>query len=136
MSTFEAPPSADALRDLRELSPFPGDEGELIGRDPREVSPEILSIYHMETNPLRALRERCLDCCCGSASEVRKCSAVTCPSWPFRMGRNPFRKKSVLSPERRQAAAERFARARLHAADIEDAVAPASTTDIEENPHG
>jgi len=46
MTTFEAPPSADALRDLREPSPYPGDEGELVGRDPREVPLAILSLYH------------------------------------------------------------------------------------------
>jgi len=24
-------------------------------------------------------------------AEARKCTATTCPLWPFRMGRNPFR---------------------------------------------
>jgi hypothetical protein len=41
MSTFES--SEDALRDLRE-----NDEGELVGKDPRKVSPEILALYHSE----------------------------------------------------------------------------------------
>ena len=36
-----------------------------------------------------------LDCCCSVASEVRKCTAVACPSWPFRMGVNPFREKRI-----------------------------------------
>ena len=27
MTTFEAPPSEAALRDLRQISPYPGDEG-------------------------------------------------------------------------------------------------------------
>ncbi len=112
MTTFEAPPSEAALRDLRQPSPYPGDEGELIGKDPREVPLAILSIYHMEPNPLKAIRSRCLDCCCGSAPEVRKCTAVNCPSWPFRMGANPFRQKRTLSEDRRRAAAERFAKMR------------------------
>jgi hypothetical protein len=112
MNTFETPPSEAALRDLRQASPYPGDEGELIGRDPREVPSEILSIYHMERNPLKAIRACCLDCCCGSASEVRRCTAVACPSWPFRMGVNPFRQKQTLSEDRRRAAAERFAKIR------------------------
>jgi hypothetical protein len=111
MSTFEASPSDAALRDLRELSPFPGDEGELIGKDPRQVSPEILALYHSEKNPLKALCARCLDCCCRQASEVRKCTAVTCPSWPFRMGANPFRQKAVLTDAQKQARAERLAKA-------------------------
>jgi hypothetical protein len=112
MSAFESGPTEAALRDLRQLSQFPGDGGELIGKDPREVPSEILALYHRERNPLKAIRARCLDCCCGNAAEVRKCTAVACPSWPFRLGVNPFREKRVLSPEQKQAAAERLARAR------------------------
>jgi hypothetical protein len=112
MSTFEAGPSDEALRDLRQSSPFPGDEGELIGKDPREVPLGILSRYHKGKNPLKAIRERCMDCCCGSASEVRKCTAVMCPSWFYRMGTNPFRAKRALTDEQRQAAAERLTAAR------------------------
>ena len=73
--------------------------------------PILLSRYHREANPLKALRLRCLDCCCGSALEVRRCSAVACPSWPFRMGTNPFRQKRVLSAEQKQAMTERLAKA-------------------------
>ncbi len=109
MSAFEPPPSQDALRDLRQISPFPGDEGQLVGKDPREVPSGILSRYHREPNPLKAIRARCLDCCCGSAPEVRKCIAVICPSWPFRMGVNPFRQKRVLSAEQKAAMARRLA---------------------------
>ena len=101
-----------ALRDLRQLSPYPADGAELIGRDPREVPSAILSRYHREANPLKALRARCLDCCCGSSAEVRKCTAVACPLWPFRMGTNPFRAKRVLSDEQKQTMAERLAKAR------------------------
>jgi hypothetical protein len=78
-----------------------------IHRTPREVPSEILALYHREKNPLKALRARCLDCCCGQASEVRKCTAVGCPSWPFRMG-DPFRQQRVLSPEQGQAMAKRL----------------------------
>src|SRR6478752_4070264 len=110
--TFEAGPTEDALRNLRQISPYPGDGGELIGKDPKDVPLPILSRYHREPNPLKALRLRCLDCCCGSAPEVRKCTAVACPSWPFRMGTNPFREKRVLSEDQRRAAVENFARLR------------------------
>jgi hypothetical protein len=96
-----------------EISPYQADGGELIGKDPREVPPEILSRYHREQNPLKALRARCLDCCCGNASEVRKCTAVECPSWAFRMGNNPFRQKRVISDEQKRVMAERLAHARL-----------------------
>lgn len=41
--------------------------------------------------PLKAIREKCLDCCCGSAHEVRLCPAESCTLWPFRFGHNPAR---------------------------------------------
>ena len=83
----------------------------MIGRDPREVPSEILSLYHREQNPLKALRERCLDCCCGSATEVRKCVATACVLWPFRLGTNPFRKRGALSEEERRKRVARLRRA-------------------------
>ena len=97
------------------LEPSEADGGHLVGRDPRQVPSEILSRYHREQNPLKALRARCLNCCCGNATEVRKCSAVECPSWPFRMGSNPFRQKRVLSPEQKRAMADRLANGRARA---------------------
>ena len=99
-------------RELFEISPYQADGGELVGRIPTEVPSEILARYHREQNPLKAIRASCLDCCCGSASEVRKCTAVACPSWPFRMGVNPFREKRVLTAEQRQSMAARLAQAR------------------------
>ena len=35
----------------------------------------------------KAIRLKCLDCCCGSAAEVRLCEVRKCPLWRFRMGR-------------------------------------------------
>jgi hypothetical protein len=34
----------------------------------------------------RAIRAKCLDCCCGSANEVRLCPSHGCPLWPYRLG--------------------------------------------------
>ena len=42
--------------------------------------------------PLRAIREKCLDCCCGSALEVKLCPVKDCAIYPFRDGHNPNRK--------------------------------------------
>lgn len=42
---------------------------------------------------LRVIRMKCLDCCCQQITEVRECRVTTCSLWPYRMGRNPFRKK-------------------------------------------
>ena len=67
-------------------------DGNAVGRDPRTLSAdELQQLSHARMSPLKALRLRCVDCCAGSAHEVRLCVSVTCPSWPFRMGSNPWR---------------------------------------------
>ena len=66
----------------------------------------------METNPIKAIREKCLDCCCYQKEEVKLCTCTDCPLYPFRMGKNPFRKKRELSEEQREQAAERLQSAR------------------------
>ena len=35
----------------------------------------------------KAIRLKCLDCCCGSAFEVRRCESRDCPLWRYRLGR-------------------------------------------------
>lgn len=35
----------------------------------------------------KAIRAKCIDCMGGDKSEVRKCTAVNCPLFPFRMGK-------------------------------------------------
>jgi hypothetical protein len=76
------------------------------------VPSEILSLKFRAKNPLEAIRARCLDCCCDQPSEVRKCVAIDCPSWPFRVGTNPFRAKRSLSDEQKRELAGRLARAK------------------------
>lgn len=44
-------------------------------------------------SPLKAIRLKCLDCCCGSSNEVKICTAARCPPYPFRDGHNPFTAK-------------------------------------------
>lgn len=51
------------------------------------------------TSVLKAVRAKCLDCCCWQKNEVKLCPATQCPLYDFRMGKNPFRKKKVLSEE-------------------------------------
>lgn len=38
---------------------------------------------------MKAIRLKCLDCCCGSSHEVRKCTAVKCPLYPYKNGHKP-----------------------------------------------
>ena len=39
--------------------------------------------------PMKAIRAKCLDCCCGSRKEARLCPASDCPLHPYRMGHRP-----------------------------------------------
>ena len=64
------------------------------------------------TNPVKAIRRKCLDCSGDSTEEVRNCVIEDCALYPFRMGRNPFRTKRELSPERKAQMAERLAKMR------------------------
>ena len=66
----------------------------------------------MEKTPLKAIRAKCLDCCCGSAYEVKNCVIHDCELYPFRLGSNPFRTRS-MTDEQKQAAAERLKSARM-----------------------
>lgn len=77
---------------LLEPSPYREDGGHFIGRDPRTLSAEELEPFEYKT-PLKAIRAWCL-CCSSGTSEVRKCTAIDCQLWPFRMGTNPFHKKA------------------------------------------
>ncbi len=79
------------------------DAGEDIGRDPREMTNEELTdLGHAKMPVLDVIRARCMDCSSQQQSEVRKCTAVQCPSWPYRMGTNPWREKKELTEERRE----------------------------------
>lgn len=53
-------------------------------------------------NPLKAIRAKCLDCSGDYINEVRECPVTDCALYPFRMGKNPFRKPRQLSEEAKQ----------------------------------
>lgn len=39
--------------------------------------------------PLKAIRRKCLDCCCFQPKEVALCTAENCPLYAFRTGHRP-----------------------------------------------
>lgn len=39
--------------------------------------------------PMKAIRAKCLDCCCGQAKEARLCPVEKCPLYPYRFGKRP-----------------------------------------------
>ena len=45
-------------------------------------------VKHRKT-PIQSIREKCLDCCCGSHKEIRLCPVTDCALYPYRMGRRP-----------------------------------------------
>ena len=45
----------------------------------------------MILTPLKAIRAKCLDCCCDQFKEIRLCTAEKCSLHPYRMGKRPKR---------------------------------------------
>ncbi len=78
--------------------PYPDDvqaEVEAANRENREIvaTAEFFEkLGHGPRNPMKVIRAMCLDCMAEQPSMVRKCTSVGCPLWPYRMGKNPFRK--------------------------------------------
>ncbi len=58
------------------------------------------------TNPVKAIRAKCLDCSGENAIEVAECPIQRCPLWPFRAGKNPYRKP--MSEEQRDKLREHY----------------------------
>jgi hypothetical protein len=51
--------------------------------------------YSKEENlrsPIQSIRKKCLECCCNSSNEIKRCNIVTCPLWPYRDGKRPYAK--------------------------------------------
>lgn len=47
--------------------------------------------------PMKAIRKKCLECSCGSSTEVKECPVIKCPLWTYRSGHRP--KTDILSTE-------------------------------------
>ena len=60
------------------------------------------------TNPVKAIRAKCLDCCCGSTAEVTNCTVSGCALFPFRFGKNPYRQRREMTEEERQVLRDRM----------------------------
>ena len=62
------------------------------------------------TSPLRAIRAKCVDCCCGQISEVRNCPCTSCPLHSYRMGKS--NRTRTMTDEQKEAARDRLIAAR------------------------
>jgi len=83
-----------------ECSPYASDRGQKIGKIPRNISLRDLNDLDHPRTPLKAIRSKCLDCCQGSKSEVRKCVVYKCPLFVMRMGSNPLHGKPLTPQEK------------------------------------
>lgn len=73
-------------------------DGESLGRDPRSISAVEWEEAGIGARPLlHAIRDKCLECCVGNDAEVRKCAAIDCALWPYRMRKNPFHKRTDVA---------------------------------------
>ena len=63
--------------------------------------------------PMKAIRAKCLECCCGQANEVKLCVCSDCALYDFRMGKNPNIRKREYTEEQRAVMAERARNMRL-----------------------
>lgn len=54
--------------------------------------------------PIKAIREKCMDCSVFQPKEIRTCHIIDCALFLFRMGKNPNRKgigkKKVVSEKK------------------------------------
>lgn len=62
--------------------------------------------------PLKAIRAKCIDCCCGDKNEVKLCPCTDCPVYPFRFGKNPFLAGRKMTDEEREEVGRRLREAR------------------------
>lgn len=52
---------------------------------------------------LKSIREKCLDCCCHQHSAVRECKITDCSLWLYRMGKNPFHRRTMTDEKKEEA---------------------------------
>jgi hypothetical protein len=102
-------------------------DGSTEGQDPRAADVvEVLREFHDPVPLLRVIRAKCIDCSGGSESEARKCTAIGCALWPYRMASNPFRTPREMTEEQREAAAANLAIARARGRSPSETGTPAS----------
>ena len=69
-------------------------------KETRRESKEIRKELGVPTL-IRIVRQKCLECVCGSTKDVRLCTCSSCYMWPYRLGRMPLRKDFQV-PDRDQ----------------------------------
>ena len=76
--------------------PYPDDLQALVAARSREKEEIVLSkaslreLGHGKRSLIKVIRSMCLDCMGGAYSEIKLCTSIGCPLWPYRMGSNPY----------------------------------------------
>jgi hypothetical protein len=52
---------------------------------------------HAPMSAAQAIRQKCRDCSAGNDAEIRRCEAVSCALWPFRVGKSPWHARRSFS---------------------------------------
>ena len=65
---------------------------------------------HTAKPALKAIKENCIQCC--GDDHPTRCTATSCPLYPFRLGKSPWKTKRVMTDVQREAARERLAKCR------------------------
>lgn len=63
-------------------------------------------------NKTKAIRAKCLDCCCYQANEVKLCPCKDCPLWCYRLGYEVDEEGNRVKHERSEKQKEALAKAR------------------------
>ena len=70
-------------------------------------------------NPIKRIREYCIQCVADQPREVELCPITDCPLYDFRFGANPYRTKRVVSEEQKEAFRSRMENYRNNKANSE-----------------
>jgi len=52
------------------------------------------------TSPIKAIKQFCFECCGRSNWEVKQCPACNCQLHEFRLGKNPYLKRTLTEEQR------------------------------------
>ncbi len=70
------------------------------------------------TSALKAIRSKCLECCCNNFNEVKFCISLSCYLWPYRFGVTPAtaaRHGKLVDPKEAAAIADTGSSGKLRA---------------------
>ena len=65
-----------------------------------------------QLNPLQSIKAHCRECSGGLLDEHKNCPVTNCFLHPYRMGKNPFRKKRELTEDQKKDIADRLQKSR------------------------